>query len=190
MGILLEFLPDIYKCILQLIFFTNGLFVVFPNYCIGGSVQRNLIAYCAQCNAYFVRRKKTSAQFLRSCAKRRGFTIPTQQDSPAMGRGWVELFWLVAAGSASRMASMGSVWEEEDEVLVSDDVTDSKSSSLLIAAFSSRAMSLRFYIMDSKVGEKIIILIHIQKLSVWLDFLVDEWGGSLFSYLLYYQLHS
>ena len=107
-----------------------------------------------------------------------------------MGRGWVELFWLVGAGSASRMASMGSVWEDDDDVLVSDDVTDSKSSSLLIAAFSSRAMSLRFYMMDSKVGEKIIILIHIQKLSVWLDFLGAEWGGSLFSYLLYYQLHS
>ena len=39
--------------ILQFNFFTNCVFVVFPNYRIGGSVQCSLIAYCVQCNAYF-----------------------------------------------------------------------------------------------------------------------------------------
>ena len=47
MGLLLEFLPDI----LQSNIFTNGVFVVFANYLIGGSVQYNLIVYCTQCNA-------------------------------------------------------------------------------------------------------------------------------------------
>ena len=39
---------------LQIKTFTNSVFVVFPNYLIGGSFQGTLIAYCAQCNAYFV----------------------------------------------------------------------------------------------------------------------------------------
>ena len=35
-------------------YFTNGEFIVFPHILIGGSSQRNLSAYCAQCNAYLV----------------------------------------------------------------------------------------------------------------------------------------
>ena len=37
----------------SLTFLQTVYLLFFPNYLIGGSVQCNLIAYCAQCNAYF-----------------------------------------------------------------------------------------------------------------------------------------
>ena len=65
--------------ILQLNFFTNGIFVVFPNYLIGGSVQCNLIAYCgiARSAMRTLRSvcKKSSAWFLRSCTHWGALTI-------------------------------------------------------------------------------------------------------------------
>ena len=52
---------------LQLKLFLQTVYVVFSNYLIGGSVQFNLIAYCAQCNAYFVHKKTNLCVFLHPC---------------------------------------------------------------------------------------------------------------------------
>ena len=37
----------------RLTYFTNGEFIVLPHILIGGSSQRSLSVYCAQCNVYF-----------------------------------------------------------------------------------------------------------------------------------------
>ena len=63
--------------ILQIKTFTNSVFVVFPNFFIGGSIQALCVLRAVQCVLYAQTvRKQTRVRFLNSSAEWGSFTIP------------------------------------------------------------------------------------------------------------------